>query len=165
MARPPSYSSLSLFSHSQLMFSWFRSNASAGDAKQRSFGSTENALMRASQQYQGHMKVGEVLQLRGPHISIETLTAAVRRLQQRHPVLRSRLRSDPVNPNCYLLEEDQTLQLEILPMSRRSEDHLIFWRREWRERERETTQLGQGLVKLWLLQVLTVVRYSARYQK
>ena len=135
------------------MFSWFRSNAPAVNPKQRMFGSAENALMRASQEYRGHTKVGEVLHLRGPHISIEALTAAVRQLQHRHPVLRSRLRSDPVNANCYLLEEDPTFQLEILPMSRKRDEHLTFWRREWREREHETTQLGQGLVKLWLLQV------------
>lgn len=138
------------------MFSWFRSSPAAIDSKQRMFGSAENALMRASQQHQGYLMVGEVLHLRGPYISIETLTAAIRCLQRRHPMLRSRLRIDPGNLNSFFLEEDDTLRLEILPVPRKREDHLTFWRREWREREKEKTPVGQGLAKFWLLQVLSV---------
>ena len=139
------------------MFSWFRSNPVAVDSKQRMFGSAENALMRASQQHRGYLMVGEVLHLRGPYISIETLTVAIRRLQRRHPMLRSSLRKDPANLSSFFLEEDDTLRLEILLMPRKRDDHLTFWCRQWREREKETTNVGQGLAKFWLLQVLSVI--------
>jgi hypothetical protein len=150
-----SYCSLSIFIYSQSMFSWFRSSPVAVHSKQRMLGSAENALMSASQKYQGYLKVGEVLHMRGPYISIETLTAAVIRLQRRHPMLRSRLQHDPANPSNFFLEDDDTLRLEILLLPRKREDHLTFWGCEWREREKETTSVGQGLAKLWLLQVLS----------
>src|ERR1700722_13159665 len=135
------------------MFTWFRRSSPAVDPKQRVLSPVENILIKASQQHQGYMKVGEVLHLQGPRISLETLAAAVGRLQLRHPVLRSRLQNNPANLDSYLLEEDDTLRLEILERPRKRDDHLTFWRREWRERERETTIVGQGLAKFWLLQV------------
>ncbi|CAF3372499.1 unnamed protein product [Rotaria sp. Silwood1] len=98
------------------------------------------------------MKIGEVLYLRGPHITLERLDVAIRCLQRRHPALRSRLQHDPGNPGSFLLEEDSTLRLEILEIPRKRDDHLTFWRRAWREREKETTHIGQGLAKFWLLQ-------------
>ncbi|CAF1552839.1 unnamed protein product, partial [Rotaria sordida] len=134
------------------MFTWFQSSSSPVNPRQRMLGSAENALMKASQRYQGYMKIGEVLHLQGPYISLETLTMAISRLQRRHPVLRSRLENDPTNSERYLLIEDDTLCLEILQIPRKRADHLSFWSREWRERERETTNIGQGLVKFWLLQ-------------
>ncbi|CAF3728959.1 unnamed protein product [Rotaria sordida] len=134
------------------MFTWFQSSSSPVNPRQRMLGSAENALMKASQRYQGYMKIGEVLHLQGPYISLETLTMAISRLQRRHPVLRSRLENDPTNSERYLLVEDDTLCLEILQIPRKRADHLSFWSHEWRERERETTNIGQGLVKFWLLQ-------------
>ena len=136
------------------MFSWFRQNTSTVvNQKQRLLGSAENALMQASQQSQGYMKFGEVLHLQGPHISREALSTAISHLQHRHPILRSRLQINPDKTDSYLLEEDDTVQLNIREISRKRADHLIFWRQEWRERERETTVIGQGLVNFWLLQV------------
>jgi hypothetical protein len=136
------------------MFSWLRqNNLPVLSQKQRLFGSAENALMQASQQHQGYMKVGEVLHLQGPHISLETLSVAISHLQRRHPVLRSRLQLNSDIPNSYLLEEDDTLQLKIREIPRQRADHLIFWRQEWRKREKETTVIGQGLAEFWLLQV------------
>ncbi|CAF3901162.1 unnamed protein product [Rotaria sordida] len=129
------------------MFTWFQSSSSPVNPRQRMLGSAENALMKASQRYQGYMKIGEVLHLQGPYISLETLTMAISRLQRRHPVLRSRLENDPTNSERYLLVEDDTLCLEILQIPRKRADHLSFWSHEWRERERETTNIGQGLVK------------------
>jgi hypothetical protein len=35
---------------------------------------------------------------------------------------------------------------------------MIFWRQEWREREKETTVIDQGLAEFWLLQVYTNIR-------
>lgn len=121
--------------------------------KQRLLGSAENGFMHASQQFKGFTKVGEVLHLQGPHISLEELSAAVNRLQRRHPVLRSRLQINPEKPNTYLLEEDDKIQLMIREISRKRAEHMIFWRQEWREREKETTIIGQGLAEFWLLQV------------
>jgi hypothetical protein len=136
------------------MFSQFRkSNSLIVNQKQRLFGSAENALMQASQQYQGYMKVGEVLHLEGPHISLEALSTAIEHLQRRHPVLRSRLQINPEKSNSYLLEEDDILQLKIREIPRKRADHLIFWQQEWREREKDTTVIGQGLAEFWLLQV------------
>jgi hypothetical protein len=136
------------------MFSWFRQNRSpVVNQKQRLFGSSENAIMQASQQHQGYMKVGEVLHLQGPHISLEALSTAISQLQRRHPTLRSRLQINPEKPNSYLLEEDDTLQLKIREIPRKRADHSTFWRKEWREREKDTTVIGQGLAEFWLLQV------------
>jgi hypothetical protein len=136
------------------MFSWFRENNSPViNQKEQTFGSTANVLMQASQQYQGYMKVGLVLHLQGPHISLESLSTAINHLQCRHPVLRCRLRINPKKPNNYLLVEDDTLQLKIREISRKRTDHLTFWRQEWREREKQTTIIEQGLAEFWLLQV------------
>ncbi|CAF1491886.1 unnamed protein product [Rotaria sordida] len=104
-------------------------------------GSAANALMQGSQNYQGFAKIGEVLHLDGPRISLEALSTAVSHLQRRHPVLRSRLQINPEKPNSYLLEEDDTLQLKIREISRKRADHLTYWRREWREREKETVAI------------------------
>jgi hypothetical protein len=136
------------------MFSWFRqNNFPVVNQKQRLLGSAEHALMQASQQHQGYMKVGEVLHLQGPRISLEALSIAVNHLQHRHPVLRSRLQIDSQKPDTYLLEEDDTLQLRIREIPRKRAEHLMFWQQEWREREKETTAIGQGLAEFWLLQV------------
>jgi hypothetical protein len=136
------------------MFSWFRKN---DNPKQRIMGSAANALMQASQHYQGFAKVGEVLHLEGPQISLEALSTSVSHLQRRHPVLRSRVQINPEKPNSYLLEEDDTLQLKIQEISRKRADHLTFWRREWREREKETVIMGQGLAEFWLLQACIMI--------
>ena len=131
----------------------FRRNSPTVNSKQRVLGLAENALVMTSLQHQGFMKVGEVLHLEGPHISLEVLSRAVACLQRRHPVLRSRLQLSPQKPGTYLLEEDDTLQLKIREIPRKRTDHLIFWREEWREREKETTVISQGLAEFWLLQV------------
>ena len=136
------------------MFSWFRQSISTVvNQKQRLLGSAENALMQASQQYQGYMKFGEVLHLQGPSISLEALSAAINHLQHRHPVLRSRLQINPEKSDSYLLEEDDTVQPKIREIPRKRTDHLTFWRQEWREREKEITAIGEGLAEFWLLQV------------
>ncbi|CAF1564865.1 unnamed protein product [Rotaria magnacalcarata] len=135
------------------MFSWFQPNSTpAVNKKQRLLGSAENALMHASQQHQGYTKVGEVLHLQGPYISVETLSAAISLLQRRHPVLRSRLQINPEKPDSFLLEEDDTLKLNIRVIPRKHDDHLIFWRQEWRQQEKKITNIGQGLAEFWLLQ-------------
>ncbi|CAF2402646.1 unnamed protein product [Rotaria sp. Silwood2] len=134
------------------MFNWFRRSSSQVSPTQRALGPMENVMMKASQQYHGYMKIGEVLYLRGPHITLDKLDTAVRCLQSRHPALRSRLQRDPDNPRSFLLEEDRTLRLEILEIPRKRDDYLTFWCREWKEREKETTHIGQGLAKFWLLQ-------------
>ncbi|CAF3311531.1 unnamed protein product [Rotaria socialis] len=108
--------------------------------------------MKLSQQQQGYMKVVEVLHLQGPYISMEMLTAAVGRLQRRHPILRSRLRMRSVEPGSYLLDEDDTLRLTIREIPRNRDEYLHFWRTEWRKREKKTTVIGEGLVEFWLLQ-------------
>ncbi|CAF4501294.1 unnamed protein product, partial [Rotaria sp. Silwood2] len=74
-------------------------------------------------------------------------------LQRRHPVLRSRLQINPKKSDSYLLEEDDMLQLKIREISRKHTDHLTFWHQEWREQEKKTTDIGQGLAEFWLLQV------------
>lgn len=109
--------------------------------------------MRVSQQRQGFMKVLEVLHLQGPHISLEALGAAVHRLQRRHPFLRSTLQINPSASDSFLAEEDDTLRLKIREIPRKREEHLTFWRQEWREHEKDTTSIGRGLAEFWLLQV------------
>ena len=138
------------------MLSWFQRNDVAHiNSKQRLFGSAENALMHASQQYRGNWKFGEVLHLEGPYISLEVFSMAIHCLQRRHPVLRSRLQMNSKKPNSYLIEEDDALQLKIRDIPRKRADYLTFWQEEWRKREKETTAIGEGLVEFWLLQVLT----------
>ncbi|CAF3946989.1 unnamed protein product [Rotaria magnacalcarata] len=99
------------------------------------------------------MKVGVLLHLQGPCISLEALTIAVNHLQYRHPFLRSRLQNNPTKPGNYLMEEDNAFRLKIREVPRKRNDHLHFWRQEWREREKESAIIGQGLVEFWLLQV------------
>lgn len=136
------------------MFSWFRqSNSPVLTENQWLLGSAGNALMQASQKHQGYMKFGEVLHLQGPRISLEALSTAISHLQRRHPILRSRLQINSEESDSYLLKEDNTLQLKIREISRKRADNLSFWQREWREREKETTVIGQGLAEFWLLQV------------
>lgn len=140
------------------MFGWFeKKTSSILNEEQQSLGTTANVLIQASRQYQGYMKVGEVLHLQGPHISMKTLSTAIRCLQRRHPVLRSRLQINPKKSNNYLLVEDDMLQLKIREVSRRRIDHSIFWRQLWREWEKQTLIIGQGLVEFWLLQVNEIV--------
>ncbi|CAF4932500.1 unnamed protein product [Rotaria sp. Silwood1] len=135
------------------MSSWFRKqNSPTVNQKQRLLSSLENGMIQASQQYKGYSKIGEVLHLQGPHISLKALSTAIGHLQRRHPVLRSRLQINREKTNSYFLEEDDTLQLRIREMPRKRADHMILWRQEWREREKETTVIGQGLAEFWLLQ-------------
>lgn len=136
------------------MFSWFRqNNSSIPNENQRLLGPSENALVQASLKYQGYTRVGEVLFLNGPHISLNKLSAAVSLLQHRHRVLRSRLKINSEKPDTYLLEEDHTLQLPIIEMPRKRADHLIFWRQQWKEREKKVMDIDQGIAEFWLLQV------------
>lgn len=115
-------------------------------------GSAENSLMQASQNHQGYMKVGQVLHLQGPYIRLEALHTAVKKLQGRHPSLRSRLRRIPEQTDSYFLEEDETLELNIIEVERKRFDHLTFWKKEWRQREKIITPIGHGLAEFWLLQ-------------
>lgn len=147
------------------MFSLFEKNSSPVEKKnQRLLGSMENAFMKASQKYQGFMRICEVLHLKGPYISIETLSKAVGKLQQRHPTLRSRLQRNSQKAHSYLLEEDKTLQLKIIEISRKRSDHQTFWKQEWRKREKSTTAIGEGLAEFWLLQVKSFdIKYYSRF--
>ncbi len=135
------------------MFSRFRRSQSNVNPKQRIFGLAENALIKTSLLHQGYMKVGQVLHLQGPHISLETLKSAVSHLQRRHPFLRSRLQSIPGKSHTYMMEEDDTLCLKIREIPRQRDNYLNFWRQEWREREKEAAVVGEGLAEFWLLQV------------
>ena len=120
--------------------------------KQRVFSSTENALLNMSMKYHGFFRFGHILRLQGPFISFEALQTAVGCLQRRHPFLRSRLRTNPAARNTYLLEEDSTLQLKIREIPRKCDDHLQFWKKQWREREKDAAVIGEGLIEFWLLQ-------------
>ncbi len=64
-------------------------------------------------QHQGNSKLGEVLHLQGPHISLEMLESTIGYLERRHPFLRSRLKINPTKLDSYLMEEDNTLRLNI----------------------------------------------------
>ncbi|CAF1018013.1 unnamed protein product [Adineta steineri] len=135
------------------MFSLFQRNNSPVDKKnQRLLGSMENAYMKSSQKYQGLTRLCEVLHLQGPYISLETLSKAAGKLQQRHPTLRSRLQRNAQTAHSYYLEEDNTLQLKIIEIPRKRSDHQTFWKQEWRKREKSTTAIGDGLAEFWLLQ-------------
>ncbi|CAF1187679.1 unnamed protein product [Adineta steineri] len=122
------------------------------EPKQRLLGPAENGILRISQQFQGYQKVGQVLHLHGSYISLETLSSVISRLQRRHPFLRSRLQISSTEPDMYLMEEDDTLCLKILEIPRKNADHLHFWRQAWKEREKDTIVIGQGLAEFWLLQ-------------
>lgn len=136
------------------MFSCFQSNTLPVDKKnQRLMGSLENGYIMGSQRCQGLGRVCEVLHLQGPYISFETLSKAVGKLQQRYPSLRSRLQINPRKANSYLLEEDNTLQLQITEIARERSDHKMFWKQEWRKREKTAATIGEGLAAFWLLQV------------
>lgn len=135
------------------MFSWLWQSSSIINSKQHVLNPSENVFMRISQRYQGSGRVGEILHLEGPYISLEQLNKAINRLQRRHPVLRSRLKLHPSNPNSFIVEEDETLQLEVKELPRNRRDHLDFWHREWRMHEKEPTNVGDGLARIWLLQV------------
>lgn len=128
-------------------------SSSTASSKQRVLGLAENALIKTSLLHQGYMKVGEVLHLQGPYISLEALELAVNKLQRRHPFLRSRLQNNPAKRDTYLMHEDNTLRLKIREISRKRDDHLNFWRQEWQEQEKNTPVVGEGLVEFWLLQV------------
>ncbi|UJR19412.1 hypothetical protein I4U23_022542 [Adineta vaga] len=129
-----------------------RRRASLKQLKQRLMGSAENALVTTSQQHLGYMKVGEVLHLHGPYIPIENFILAVRRLQLRHPFLRSRLEMNSAKSGTYLLQEDYSLDLNIIEIPRNRSDHANFWQQEWKLREKEPAVIGQGLAEFWLLQ-------------
>ncbi|CAF0827245.1 unnamed protein product [Adineta ricciae] len=135
------------------MFSWFRQGPNTdADPKQHLMGSAENALMQASHRFQGYMKFGEVLHLQGPWISVDMLSRAICHLQRRHPILRTRLRMVSDKSDSFFLEEDETVRLKIRDIARKRTDCQTFWRDEWRQRERDTTAVGEGLVEFWLLQ-------------
>ena len=125
---------------------------STSNSKQRIFSPSENGLINISIQHLGSLRVGEVLRLQGPYISFETFEAAVHCLQRRHPFLRSRLKNNPAEANTYLFEEDTTLRLKIREIPRKRDEHLDFWKQEWREREKDIPVIGEGLVGFWLLQ-------------
>ncbi len=57
---------------------------------------------------------------------------AVKKLQERHPTLRSRFQRNPQKANSYFLEEDETLELKIIEIERKRCDYLTFWKNEWR---------------------------------
>ena len=136
------------------MFSSGQKDASAVNKKnQRLLGPLENAYIDTAQKRYGLAKICEVLRLQGPSISTETLSRAVRKLQNRHPTLRSRLQLNPRKPGSFLLEEDNTLELSIIEIERKRPDHETFWMKEWREREKETISIGEGVAQFWLLQV------------
>lgn len=130
---------------------------STSNSKQRIFGSAENALIKTSLQCQGYMRVGEVLHLQGPCISLDRLQSAIRCLQCRHPFLRSRLQINPAETGSHLMEEDQDLRLPIREIARKRENHLNFYCEEFRIREKEPVIIGQPLIEFWLLQVMIIL--------
>ncbi|CAF3442727.1 unnamed protein product [Rotaria socialis] len=134
------------------MFNWLWQNSPIVNSKQHALGPTANVFMKTSQLYQGSGRVGEILHLEGPCISLDQLKKVIARLQRRHPVLRSRLKVHPSNPNHFILEEDETLQLQVEEIPRKRHDCLDSWLQEWRKREKEPTNIGEGLVRVWLLQ-------------
>jgi hypothetical protein len=123
------------------------------ESKQRACSPTENVLIKMTQRFHGMSRLGEVLHLQGPHISLEQLNGAVARLQRRHPALRSRLRAHPTKRDCFMFEEDETLRLPVEELARKREEHDTFWMQEWPRREKEPINMGDPLAKLWLLQV------------
>ncbi|UJR12767.1 hypothetical protein I4U23_016941 [Adineta vaga] len=127
-------------------------NLSVNNIKQRLLSPAENALIRTSLQHQGYMRLGQVLHLQGPYISLETLASVISHLQRRHPFLRSRLKINPTKPDTYLMEEDETLRLKIREIPRKHDSHLYFWREEWRKYEKHMLVIGEGLAEFWLLQ-------------
>ena len=135
------------------MASWFGGAAPVANPQQRLFGPTENAVMKLSLQREGYMKVCEVLFLQGPHIPVEALKSAVRQLQNRHPFLRSRLQNNPATPETFLMEENENVQLTIREIARDRNESREFWRREYRQREKQVPRVGEPLVEFWLLQV------------
>lgn len=136
------------------MFSRCQKDRSSAEKKnQRLLGEMENAYMKSSQKFQGATRICEVLHLQGPYISLETLSKAISKLQQRHPTLRSRLQQNGRKVHNYLLEEDNTLQLKIIEIPRQRSDHQTFWRQEWRKREKSAPIIGEPLAEFWLLQV------------
>lgn len=136
------------------MFGWLWSNPSSIDhSKQRVFGAAESIFLKASQRYQGLGRVGEILRLEGPYISSERLNKALGHLQHRHRILRCRLQVHPDDPKLFILEQDETLRLEVEEISRQRTDHLDFWTNEWRRREKAPIRQGDVLMKCWLLQV------------
>ena len=134
------------------MFHYLWKKAPDNDPKQRPLSPTENALIKLTQRFHGLGRLGEVLHLQGPYISLEQLHEAVARLQRRHPALRSRLQVHPTNRDRFALEEDETLRLPIEELSRKREEHASFWLQEWPKRENEPINIGDALAKLWLLQ-------------
>ncbi|CAF0775620.1 unnamed protein product [Adineta steineri] len=134
------------------MSSDFHQDLPVNDVRQRLLSPAENALIRTSLQHQGYMRLGQVLHLQGPYISLETLTSVIGHLQHRHPFLRSRLKINPTKPDTYLMEEDETLRLKIREIPRRHDRHLDLWREEWHKHEKQIPIIGEGLAEFWLLQ-------------
>ena len=130
-----------------------RKRASVSSPKQHVCTSTENALIKLTQRFHGVSRLGEVLYLQGPYISLGQLSTAVARLQRRHPVLRSRLQTHPTNRDRFVFEEDETLRLPVEELPRKREAREHFWLQEWPKREKEPINIGDPMAKLWLLQV------------
>ena len=110
-------------------------------------------MIKLSQRCHSVTRLGEVLHLQGPYISLEQLNRAVARLQRRYPPLRCRLQVHPTKHDCFVLEEDEALQLPIEELPRKREERESFWQQEWPKREKEPLNIGDPLAKLWLLQV------------
>ncbi|UJR18061.1 hypothetical protein I4U23_004961 [Adineta vaga] len=134
------------------MFHYFSKEAPDVDPKQHVCSRTENGMIRVSQRFNGFSRLGEVLHLQGPYISLEQLNGAVARLQRRHPVLRSRLQAHPTIRDWFVLEEDEMLRLPVEELARKREERDSFWLQEWPKREKEPINIGEPLAKLWLLQ-------------
>ena len=123
------------------------------DSKQRACSPTENALITVTQRLNGVTRLGEVLHLQGPYISLEQLNAAVARLQRRHPALRSRLQAHPTKRNCFMFEEDAMMQLPVKEIPRKRDEHASFWAQEWPKYEKDPINIGDPFARLWLFQV------------
>ena len=135
------------------MSSNFRRKISDAGEKQHVCSATENALIKLAQRFNGLSRLGEVLYLQGPYISLAQLNEAAVRLQRRHPALRSRLRVHPNNRDCFVLEEDENMRLPVEELARKRDERSSFWIQEWGKWEREPINVGDPLAKLWLLQV------------
>lgn len=130
-----------------------RRKAPDGDPKQHVCNLRENIMTKITERFHGLSRMGQVLYLQGPYISLEQLNMAAARLQRRHPVLRSRRRAHATKRDCYVLEEDETLRIPVEELVRKREERQTFWQREWPKREKEPINVGDPFAKLWLLQV------------
>jgi hypothetical protein len=119
------------------------------DGRAVELGWVENGILRISRERSGAMKVVVVLEVEGRLLPRAALRAALRALQRRHPVLRSRLRED--GTGGYLLQEDLSAELQVqwLPLGA---DRGAAWKQAWAREARAKPPVGQLTVKFLALE-------------